>query len=309
MNKDMIDIVIIGAGPAGMTAAVYASRAEKKVIMLEKGAPGGKLVKTAEIENWPGVVHSTGPDLALKMFEHATAFGAEYVYGDVVDIKDNGNTKTVVCADGTEYECKAVIVATGMKERKMGIPGEEENYGNGISYCAVCDGALFKGREIVVVGGGNSALEEGLYLTQFASKLHIVYRKEAFFRAEQKHITDVMKHPNIVTHFNAIPKEIKKDGSDTVLVYEQDGETKEIKAGCIFPMIGHDYETVALTSFKDKVAPNGGIDTDEKMETKVHGIFAAGDVRTKLLRQVTTAVNDGTIAAQEAVNYINELSK
>lgn len=309
MTKEIIDIIIIGAGPAGMTAAVYASRAEKKVIMLEKGAPGGKLVKTAEIENWPGVKHSTGPDLALSMFDHSTAFGAEYVYGDVAEIKDNGNTKTVVCADGTEYECKAVIIATGMKERLMGIPGEEEFYGAGISYCAVCDGALFKGKEMVVVGGGNSALEEGLYLTQFATKLHIVYRKDKFFRAEQKHITEVMNHPNIEVHFNATPKEIKKDGDSIVLVYDQDGKAKELKAGCIFPMIGHDYETTSIEKFKAKIAPNGGIDTDEKMETKVHGIFAAGDVRTKLLRQVTTAVNDGTIAAQEAVNYINNLGK
>lgn len=304
MANELIDIAIIGGGPAGMTAAVYASRAEKKTVMFEKDAPGGKLIKTAEIENWPGVKHSTGPDLAVSMFEHATAFGAEYRYGDIVDIKDNGKTKTLIMADGTQVDAKAVIVATGMKEKKIGIPGEDDLYGNGISYCAVCDGALYKGRDILVIGGGNSALEEGVYLTQFASKLYVMYRREEFFRAEQTHVTKIKNNPKAETIMSANPISFKKDGEDVLVTYEQNGEQKEIKVGCVFPMIGQDYVTDFM---KSTTKDTGPITTDEAMSTKIKGIFAAGDVRNKKIRQVTTAVSDGTIAAQEAIEYVNNL--
>ena len=159
------DLVIIGAGPAGMSAAIYGSRAGLSTLMLEMGAPGGKLIKTNEISNWPGIRSTSGASLASEMFEHATSFGAVYAYGEVVRIED-GEQKQVICADGTAYTCKAVIVATGTAERMLNIPGEEENVGRGVSYCAVCDGAFFKDRDVCVIGGGNAALEESLYLTQ-----------------------------------------------------------------------------------------------------------------------------------------------
>ena len=173
------DLVIIGAGPAGMSAAIYGSRAGLRVVMLEAGAPGGKLIKTAEISNWPGIVGTNGAQLASNMFEHSTSFGAEYAYGNVVKVED-GEYKRVICEDGSVFEGKAVIVATGTKERMMHIPGEEENVGRGVSYCAICDGAFFKDQEICVIGGGNSALEEANYLTQFASKVNIIIRRDVF---------------------------------------------------------------------------------------------------------------------------------
>lgn len=177
-----VDLVVIGAGPAGLTAALYASRAGLKTMILESGAPGGKLVKTHQISNYPGVKTLAGTDLAMSMLEQATSFGAMYEYGDVEKVDAD---KKVYLSDGTVVEAKAVIVATGTKERLLNIPGEKENIGRGVSFCAVCDGAFFKDKDVVVIGGGNSALEESLYLTTFAKSVTIVIRRDVF-RAENR---------------------------------------------------------------------------------------------------------------------------
>lgn len=301
------DLIIIGAGPAGMTAAVYASRAGLKTIMLEAGAPGGKLVKTYEINNWPGIKSTSGVQLAMDMFEHSTTFGAEYVYGNVVEIKD-GELKSVICDDGSVYMAKAVIVATGTQERLMNIPGESENVGRGVSYCAVCDGAFFTDEEVAVIGGGNAALEEALYLTQFASKVYIVMRRDVF-RADDIVVNEVKNNQKIELVQKYIPVSIEDDGSKVSSLTLKSVETKEKKVlnvKGIFPYIG----AVPVTAFlKDLNVLNdrGYMIVNDHMETKVSGIYGAGDVTDKVLRQVVTAVNDGAIAAQDAFHKIKGL--
>lgn len=298
------DLVIIGAGPAGMTAAIYGSRAGLSVALLESGAPGGKLTKTAEISNWPGVLSSNGVDLATQMFTHATSFGAEYIYGNVVDVKD-GAFKEVICEDGNIYKAKAIIIATGTLERMLHVPGEQENIGRGVSYCAVCDGAFFRNKEVCVIGGGNSALEEALYLTQFASKVNIVIRRDVF-RADEHGQKQVLENEKINIIKKHIPKKILDDGSKVTGIVLEDIDTKEQKelavAG-IFPYVGAD----PITSFLEHlqiIDTNGYIVVDENQETKVKGIYGAGDVVDKKLRQVVTATSDGAIAAQHAFHVI-----
>lgn len=298
------DLIIIGAGPAGMTAAVYASRAGLKTIMLEAGAPGGKLVKTYEISNWPGIKSTSGVQLAMDMFEHSTTFGAEYAYGNVVEIKD-GELKSVICDDGSVYMAKTVIVATGTQERLMNIPGESENVGRGVSYCAVCDGAFFTDEEVAVIGGGNAALEEALYLTQFASKVYVIMRRDVF-RADDIVVNEVKNNQKIELVQKYIPVSIEDDGSKVSSLTLESVETKEKKVlnvKGIFPYIG----AVPVTAFlKDLGVLNdhGYMIVNEHMETKVSGIYGAGDVTDKVLRQVVTAVNDGAIAAQDAFHKI-----
>lgn len=298
------DLIIIGAGPAGMTAAVYASRAGLDTVMLEAGAPGGKLVKTYEISNWPGIKSSSGVDLAMNMFDHSTSFGASYEYGNVVEIKD-GDLKTVVCEDGSEFQAKAVIVATGTQERLLHIPGESENIGRGVSYCAVCDGAFFKDEEVAVIGGGNAALEEALYLTQFAKKVYIVMRRDVF-RADEIVVNEVKNNPKIELVQNYKPLSIQDDGESVTsltLVHTQTKEEKVLDVKGIFPYIGAD----PITTFLEKlnvVNEYGYMVVNEHMETSVPLLYGAGDVRDKVLRQVVTAVNDGAIAAQDAFHKI-----
>lgn len=174
------DVIIIGGGPAGMTAAVYAGRSGLKTAMLEKEAPGGKMIKTHMVENYPGIDKIGGVDLSMKMFEHSTAYGTEYLYGDVVDIKHGEGEHTIISSDGSEYVTKVVIVATGTNEKTLGFEEDEMLLGKGLSYCAVCDGAFFRDEEVIVIGGGNSALEEAVYLTQFSNKVNLVIRRDVF---------------------------------------------------------------------------------------------------------------------------------
>lgn len=292
------DVIIIGCGPAGLSAAVYACRAGLDVLMLDAGAPGGKINLTAELENWPGDKRVAGPELAYRMYEHATEVGAEYAYGRVIDIKDFSTHKEVICEDAT-YKAKAVIIASGTKERQMGLAKEVELTGRGISYCAVCDGPFFKNEEVIVVGGGNSALQEAEYLTTFASKVHLVVRRDVF-RADMAVSNKVLNNDKIEIHFLRKPYEIlEKDNKVAGLVVEDalTHEKETIEAKAIFPFVGLD----PVTDFAKDLGITdeaGYILTDENMETKVKGIFAAGDVRQKTLRQVVTATNDGAIAAQ-----------
>ncbi len=298
------DLVIIGAGPAGMSAAVYASRAGLKTIMIETGAPGGKLVKTYEISNWPGTISMSGFELANNMFAHSTSFGAEYVYGNVVDIKD-GELKSVICEDGSVYAAKAVIVATGTQERLLNIPGESENIGRGVSYCAVCDGAFFTDEEVAVIGGGNAALEEALYLTQFAKKVYIIMRRDVF-RADEIVVDEIMKNEKIVLLQKYLPVSISDDGervNGLVLKHAETGEEKTLEVQGIFPYIGADPITSFLKDM-DVLNERGYMVVDDHMETKVPLLYGAGDVCDKVLRQVVTAANDGAIAAQSAFHKI-----
>ncbi|MGH2319297.1 thioredoxin-disulfide reductase [Planococcus sp. SE5232] len=307
-TNTIYDVIIIGAGPAGMTAAVYTSRANLTTLMLERGIPGGQMANTEEIENYPGFDHILGPDLSTKMFEHAKKFGAEYAYGDVTEIVDGEEYKTIK-AGSKEYKTRAIIVTTGAEYKKMGIPGENELGGRGVSYCAVCDGAFFKQKELVVVGGGDSAVEEGVYLTRFADKVTIVHRRDEL-RAQKILQDRAFANDKIDFIWSHTVKEIHDDGNGKVgsvtLVSTDNDAEREFKADGVFIYIG----MLPLTKpFSELGILNdeGYVVTNEKMETKVPGIYAAGDVREKTLRQVVTATGDGSIAAQAAQHYIEEL--
>ncbi|MFD0944469.1 thioredoxin-disulfide reductase [Savagea faecisuis] len=310
MSTEQIhDLIIIGAGPAGMTAAVYASRANLSTVMIERGMPGGQMATTDAIENYPAFESILGPELSTKMFEHAQKFGAKYEYGDVDKVVDHGELKEVIVGEKS-YKAYAVIVATGAEYRKLGAPGEEELTGRGVSYCAVCDGAFYQGREIVVIGGGDSAVEEGMYLTRFADKVTIIHRRDEL-RA-QKIIQDrAFENEKIDFLWNKQVQSVnEKDGKigSVTLIDTQDGSESQFDTEGMFVYVGMDPLTDAVKDL-GITNENGYILTNEDMETTVPGIFAAGDVREKMLRQIVTATGDGSIAAQAVQKYIEDLKE
>lgn len=308
-EEKIYDVVIIGAGPAGMTAAVYTSRANLTTLMLERGMPGGQMANTEEVENYPGFESILGPELSTKMFDHAKKFGAEYAYGDVKEVVDGEEYKTII-AGSKEYKARAIIISSGAEYKKMGVPGEKELGGRGVSYCAVCDGAFFKNRNLFVIGGGDSAVEEGVYLTRFASKVTIVHRRDQL-RAQKILQDRAFANEKVDFIWNATLKQInEKDGKvgSVTLVSMIDGTETEYPADGVFVYIG----MLPLTKpFNGLGITNeaGYIPTDDQMETKVAGIFAAGDVREKTLRQIVTATGDGSIAAQAVQHYVEELKE
>lgn len=300
----MLDLIIVGAGPAGLSACLYASRAGLDVLILDMAAPGGKLNVTAQIENYPGVKPSPGPEIAYQMYESALSFGAKMDYQEVLEIKDCGDFKEVVTVKET-YQTKYVLIATGTKERQMHLPKENELVGRGISYCAVCDGPFFKGEDVAVIGGGNSALEEAMYLSSICQHVHLIVRRDVF-RAD-KIIQDRLKeHNNIIVHFKKKPFEILEENQKVkglVLIDSETGEKEELLVNGIFPFIGLDPMSQCVEKL-GLINTQGYIDANENMETKVPGIFVAGDVRNKNLRQVVTATNDGAIAGQYIASLI-----
>ncbi len=303
----MNDVIIVGAGPAGLSAAIYASRAGLQVMILEAGAPGGKLNVTADIENWPGTKATAGPDLAYQMYEHALSFGAKHEYGMVDKIEDHGDEKHVICGE-TVHIAKAVIIATGTVERKMGLEKEEELTGRGVSYCAVCDAPFYKEKETAVIGGGNSALEEAHYLSKFASKVHLIVRRDVF-RADKIVQDKILANDKIQVHFLKKPHHIVETNNKVSALGIIDSNTdqiSEIAVEGIFPFVGLDPVT-AFAKDLDILDETGYILTNEHMETSIKGIFGAGDVRAKVLRQVVTATNDGAIAGQMANEYVSSL--
>lgn len=306
-EEKIYDVIIIGAGPAGMTAAVYTSRANLSTLMLERGVPGGQMANTEEVENYPGFDHILGPELSTKMFDHAKKFGAEYAYGDVKEVIDYKQYKEINCGSKS-FKARAIIIAAGAQYKKIGVPGENELGGRGVSYCAVCDGAFFKNKELIVVGGGDSAVEEGVYLTRFASKVTIVHRRDEL-RAQKILQDRAFANEKIDFIWNHTVKQINesngKVGSVT-LVSTVTGEEQEVKTDGVFVYVGMEPLTKPFASL-EITNENGYIVTNERMETKVDGIFAAGDIREKTLRQIVTATGDGSIAAQNAQHYVEEL--
>src|SRR5690625_1969722 len=306
-EQQMYDVIIAGAGPAGMTAAVYASRANLNTLMIERGVPGGQMADTEDVENYPGFENILGQELSNKMFEHAKKFGAEYAYGDIKEVIDNGDYKTVLAGD-KKYNTKTVIITTGAQYKKLGIPGEAELTGRGVSYCAVCDGAFFRDRELVVIGGGDSAVEEGMYLTRFAEKVTIIHRRDEL-RAQKILQDRAFANDKIEFIWDTVVEEIKEENGKVgslLLKNVKTEETSEFKTDGVFVYVG----TVPLSEpFKSLgiVDDEGYIPTNENMETEIPGVFAAGDVRVKDLRQVVTATGDGSIAAEEAIKYIETL--
>lgn len=302
---DKYDVIVIGAGPGGMTAALYASRANLKVAMLDRGVYGGNMNNTAEIENYPGFKTIMGPDLSEEMYQSATNFGAEFVYGNVEKIEVLDEKTKLVKTDSGELEAPVVIIATGSESRKLGVPGEEQYGGRGVSYCAVCDGAFYKDRDVVVIGGGDSAVEEGMYLANLTSSVNIVHRRDSL-RAQKILQERAFKNDKIKFTWDTVVEEIQGDEQKVTGVKAKNvktGETTTIPADGVFIYVGSipmtaPFQGLGITDDK------GWIVTNDKMETTIPGIYAIGDVRQKTLRQITTAVGDGGIAGQEAFNYI-----
>lgn len=306
--EHIYDVIVIGAGPGGMTAALYASRSNLSTMMLERGIPGGQMQNTAEIENYSGFKSIMGPELSQKMFEGSQQFGAEYVYGDVKEIKNGTEYKEIITSDKT-YRTRSIIIATGAEHKKLGVTGEAEYNGRGVSYCAVCDGAFFKEKHIVVVGGGDSAVEEGTYLTQFADKVTIIHRRDKL-RAQKILQDRAFKNEKVDFIWNSVVEEII--GSEAVkgirIRNVKTGDVSEIEAEGTFIYIGllpnsEQFRNLGITD------EEGWIITDENMETEIPGIFAIGDVRKTVLRQVATAVGDGSIAGNAAYQYVEELKE
>ena len=299
------DVIIIGAGPGGMTTALYASRANLKVVMLDRGAYGGNLNNTASIVNYSGFTDVQGPELAEKMYQGATQFGAEYAYGTVTKVEVDGANKKVTTDMGETYVAPVVVIGTGSDHRKLGVPGEEEFGGRGVSYCAVCDGAFFKGKHLVVVGGGDSAVEEGLYLTQLASKVTVLVRRGEL-RAQPMLQDEAKKNPKMEFVFNTSVTEIMGDDVKVTGVKthnNETGEDGELAADGVFIYVGN----IPLTKpFADLgiLDDQGWVKTDTVMQTSIPGIYAIGDVRETPLRQIATAVGDGAIAGQQVYQYI-----
>ena len=302
------DVIIIGAGPAGTTTALYASRANLSVLMLDRGIYGGNLNNTATIENYTGFPSVQGPDLAKQMYDGATQFGAKYAYGTVEKVELDGNLKKITTDMGETYTAKALVIASGSEQKKLGVAGEQEYGGKGVSYCAVCDGAFFKGKHLVVVGGGDSAVEEGMYLTQFADKVSVLVRKD-HLRAAAVAQDKAKKNDKMEFIFNTSVTAIEGDDQKVTKVKTHNnatGEDGEMQADGVFIYVGN----VPMTNpFADLgiLDDQGWVITDDHMATKVPGIFAVGDVRETLLRQIATAVGDGALAGQEVFKYVDNL--
>ena len=300
------DVIIIGSGPAGLTAAIYATRANLTTAIIEGDTPGGKLTKTYEIENYPGFERISGVDLAMQMMEHGQKFGAVMEFSPVTEIDDEGEFKLVHLGDGRVLTTRAVIIATGTNERQLDLPRAKEFTGRGISYCAVCDGAFYRNKEVAVIGGGNSALEESLYLTQLVEKVNIIIRRDVF-RADATVVDKVRNNPKINIITKSLPQELViEDNTIKGLVIKnvETGELSTVDCAGIFPYMGADPATGFLKNL-NILDERGYIVVNKDMETAVPGIYGAGDVTVKDLRQVVTATNDGAIAANACVKYLN----
>jgi thioredoxin reductase (NADPH) len=303
------DVIIIGGGPAGLTAGLYAARARLKTLLLEKLVPGGQASTTAEIENYPGAGKGiTGPELTQRMEEQAREFGMEIINKEVNEIKLSGRKRIVKCGS-EEFVAKAVIIATGAEPRKLGVPGEDGFRGRGVSYCATCDGAFFTGKRVMVVGGGDTAIEEALFLTRFAEKVIVVHRRDQL-RATRVLQDRAFKNKKIEVIWDSVVKEIKGKElvEEVILENVKTGETVNVPADGVFVAIGYSPSTGFLKGLVE-LDENGYVITDDNMQTNIPGVFAAGDLRQKPLRQVVTAVSDGAVAAVSASRYIEDMEK
>ena len=305
---ERFDVIIVGGGPAGLAAGLYAARMSLKTVLVDRGPLGGQLHNTELIEDYPGVESILGPELAMKMGEHAVKFGLDArEYEPVKSIRVEGEDKVVLLESGAELRAPALIMAAGGLPRKLEVPGELELAGRGVSYCAVCDGAFFKGEELAVVGGGDAALEEGDFLTRYASKVHILHRR-GDFRAQPILQERARANPKIDFIMDAHVKEIAGNGNGKVsaLRYEQRGEVRELPVGGVFIFVGFNPNSDILEVHVDH-DENGYILTGPETQTSVPGIWAVGDVRAQLTKQIATAVGDGTTAAVAASAYVSAL--
>lgn len=304
----MYDIIIIGAGTAGLSAAIYGVRAGKKVLILEEKNYGGQIINSPEIENYPGIRKISGYEFAKNLFEQATELGAEYRQERVTGIKDNGEKKEVLskAASGEEknYETRTVILATGVKRRMLGVEREEELIGAGVSYCATCDGMFFRGREVAVVGGGNTALEDAMFLSGYCKKVYVIHRRQEF-RGEDKMVQNLKEKENVTFLLNSVVAKLQGDKMlEGILLKDvRTGKEQDLKVSGVFVAIGQIPDNEAFADLVE-TDETGYIQASEDCETKVPGIYTAGDCRTKAVRQLATAASDGAVAALAACEYM-----
>ncbi|MBQ3587295.1 MAG: thioredoxin-disulfide reductase [Oscillospiraceae bacterium] len=300
----MYDIAIIGAGPAGLSAAIYGQRAGLNTITFEANVHGGQIINTPEVENYPALGKVSGVEYAMGIYDQAVGFGAVVEYKAVVDAQLEGDIKVLKCADGSEYQAKTVIIATGVVRRKLEIPGEDRFLGAGVSYCATCDGLFFKNKIAVVVGGGNTALEDAVYLASICEKVYLIHRRDEF-RGSKHEVEKVLSNPKIEILYDTIPLAIEGTGAVERLVVKnvKTEEEKTLYTSAVFVAVGLIPQN---DMFEGKVKMDSGyIAAGESCETDVPGVFVAGDTRTKTLRQLVTATADGAVAATAAANYID----
>ena len=310
MARQEFDVVVVGAGAAGLTAGLYCARANLSTALLERGISGGQLLNTDVIEDWPGEEHITGAELAQKFDAHTRKFGIELIMKNVSQIYVDGDRRIVETDDGDVFAALAVIVTAGGEPRKLDAPGEKELQGKGVSYCAVCDGPFFKDQVVAVIGGGDSAFQEAVYLTRFASKVYLIHRRGEF-RAQKDLQERAFKNPKVeVIRSHVVERIVGDDKVESAVIQNvKDDSTRTLELGAVFIYVG--FNPYGPRLFRDHLKHDEQcyILTDTKMETETPGVFAAGDTRAQLVRQITTAVGDGTTAAIAAERYIEGLKK
>jgi thioredoxin reductase (NADPH) len=306
MSKaEVYDLMIVGGGPGGLTAGIYAMRAAMKTALVEKGPPGGQIMLSDEVENWPGTERIGGAELSMNMANHAESYGLEVRNQEVVAVEPGLDVHTVRLDSGESIPAHAVILSTGGSPRQLNIPGESEFYGKGVSYCAVCDGFFFRGKTVMVVGGGDSAVEEALYLAKLAKKVYIVHRRDEL-RASRILQQRAMNDCNIEILWNSVPVEIHADAGAVervTLKDTQSGETRDMPVDGVFIFIGFQPNNTVVPAGV-KLNAQGYVITDTKCETALPGIFAVGDLREKYARQIVTAAADGAVAALAAAHFV-----
>ena len=303
----MFDLIIVGAGTAGLSAAIYGVRAGKSVLVLEGAAYGGQIINTPEIENYPGIKKISGFEFATNLYNQAKDLGAEIRFEKVLSVQEKNGYKIVVTKD-KEYEAKAVILATGAKNRNLGIEKEQELVGKGVSYCATCDGMFYRGKVVAVNGGGNTAVEDATFLSEYVEKVYVIHRRDSF-RADKAEVDRLVARKNVELVLNSTIKALESDASGLtgILVVDKDGKERRIQVDGLFVAIGQAPDNEAFRNEVD-LDSKGYISAGEDCSTKTEGIFTAGDCRTKAVRQLATAASDGAVAALAAVNYINGLA-
>lgn len=302
------DVVVIGAGPGGMTAALYAARANLNVAMLDRGIYGGQMNNTDDIENYPGFTTIKGPELGEKMYQGTVKAGVNFVYGDVQNVTVDDQQMKHIQTDSDELVASAVIIATGSNNRKLGVPGEENFSGKGVSYCAVCDGSFFKGKNVTVVGGGDSAISEGLYLANVTDGVNVIHRRDQL-RAQKVLQNRAFDNDKIDFTWNTSVTEILGDENHVTGVKihnNQVGDDTTLDTDGVFVYVGN-FPNSQIFNNLNITDQAGWIITNDQMETTIPGIYAIGDVRQKQLRQITTAVGDGGIAGQNAFEYFEAI--
>ncbi len=302
-DDTLYDVIIVGCGPAGMTAGIYATRSNKSVLILEANTYGGQIITTLDIENYPVEAHISGFDFATKLYKQTIDLGAIVKFEKVVKIEEDGEEK-VVTTNKCEYRGKTIILATGAENRKLGIDKEEKYLGKGVSYCATCDGALFKNRNVAVCGGGNSAIEDALYLSDICNRVFVIHRREEF-KAEAVLVRKLKRRDNVDIILNSNVTKLYGDKKiEGIEVTDNEGEVKKLRVSGVFIAVGRVPENQSFATLVD-MNDAGYVIADEDCHTSREGIFVAGDNRVKSLRQLVTATSDGAIAATEAVKYIN----